>query len=228
MALSIRYLLFDIDDTLLNFRDAVEPILRTTMAEFDVPFGEAELATYHRINSALWLDLAHGKLTREELYAVRFAQVLAALGSSVDGLAVERRFRHHLTYSTIPEAHAEETLAYLAPRYVICAASNAPQEQQEYRLTAVGFRRYFTHVFTSGGLGVDKPSAAFFDRCLHALGDPPRDSVMMLGDSPEADILGGAAAGLKTCFVNTRGVSLPPDCHPDHTVQTLAALREFL
>lgn len=149
---------------------------------------------------------------------------MLALGIAGDGPAIEARFRYHLTHSAIPEPGAADTLAELSTRYTLCTASNAPQEQQEKRLEAAGLLPYFAHIFTSGGLGVDKPAPLFFDRCLHALGDPPRDEVMMLGDSPEADILGGAAAGLRTGFINTRGLTLPPDQHPDLTVTALPEL----
>ncbi len=220
----LRFLLFDIDDTLLNFRDAVEPVIATALAEKGITFTQADFAVYHRINNALWNDVAAGRLTREELYAVRWTQVLAALGIAGDGFAVETRFRYHLTHSAIPEPGAADTLSELSTRYTLCTASNAPQEQQEQRLKAAGLAPYFAHIFTSGGLGADKPAPLFFDRCLHALGNPPCDEVMMIGDSPEADILGGAAVGLRTCLVNTRGVTLPPACRPDYTVTTLPEL----
>lgn len=221
-------LLFDIDDTLLNFRDQSESVIRTALAEFGRTFTDAEFAVYHRINDALWKQAAAGTLTREGLYAIRWTLVLAALGWEGDGHAIEARFRHHLTHSAVLEEGALETVRALAKRHTLCTASNAPQRQQEVRLEAAGLSPYFTHVFTSEGLGADKPSPLFFDRLLHALGDPPRDDVMMLGDSPEADIRGGAAAGLRTCFINTRGVALPSDCHPDHVVDTLPALCDFL
>lgn len=224
----IRTLLFDIDDTLLNFRDCAEPVIRKALSEFDIAADAARLAVYHHINNALWHQVADGTLTREGLYAIRWQRVLDAWGVPLSGAAVEARFRHHLNFTAIPEHGAEETLRYLAERYTLCTASNAPQGQQEQRLASCGLARYFTQILTSEGLGVDKPAPLFFERCLHALGDPDPDTVMMLGDSPEADIRGARAVGLHTCLVNTRGVTPPPDATADYTVTTLSELRAFL
>lgn len=224
----IRYLLFDIDDTLLNFRDQSEAVIQDTLAEFGLHFSDEQFAVYHRINNDLWNQVSNGTLSREGLYAIRWKRVLEALRLPGDGPAVEAQFRRLLNLSAVPEQGAAETLQALASRYTLCTASNAPQRQQELRLEKADLSRYFAHIFTSEGLGVDKPSPLFFERILEALGNPSRDTVMMLGDSPQADVLGAAAVGLRTCFVNLRGVTLPPDCTPDHTVTTLPDLRKFL
>ncbi len=200
----IRYLLFDIDDTLLNFRDCVDPVIRRALADVGLTFDDAQFAAYHRINGGLWEQVAAGTLTQKQLYATRWTRVLEALGLDADGPTVEARFRHHLHDSSVPEEGAAETLAYLAERYTLATASNAPQRQQEQRLEAAGLAKYFTRILTSDLVGYDKPAPAFFDAVLRELGDPPRDEVMMLGDSVNADIRGAQNAGLAACLVNTR------------------------
>ena len=206
----IRYLLFDIDDTLLNFRDNAEVAIRRALADEGVSFTSEQMAVYHRINDALWAQVSAGALSREGLYAIRFQRVLDALAIPADGRAVEARFRHHQNHIAVPEEGAAPTLEALSARYVLATASNAPQRQQEVRLERSGLARYFTHILTSEGLGYDKPSRRFFDACLHALGDPPRNEVMMLGDSLTADVGGAQNAGLAACWVNLKGAPADP------------------
>lgn len=46
-----------------------------------------------------------------------------------------------------------------------------------------------------------KPFANIFDLAFAHLGDPPRDRVLMVGDSLHTDILGGQAAGIATALI---------------------------
>jgi YjjG family noncanonical pyrimidine nucleotidase len=224
----IRYVLFDIDDTLLNFRDQAEPVIREALGELGMTFTDEDFAVYHRINGELWHELSAGTITREGVYAARWPRVLAALGREGDGAQIEALFHKKLTLCAVPEVGAAETLAYLSQRCTVCTASNAPQRQQEVRLEKAELSRYFTHVFTSEGVGVDKPARAFFERILAVLGNPDPAEVLMVGDTPEADINGAAVLGLRTCFINTRGIALPPDCHPDFCITTLPELKAIL
>ncbi len=224
----LRFILLDIDDTILNFRDQAEPVIRESLAQFGLSFGEAEFAVYHRINNGLWADVVAGRLSRETLCAIRWKLVLDELQLQGDGAAIEAEFRRRLAFTAVPEDGAPEAIEALAKRFTLAIASNAPQWQQEQRLEKAGLAPYFTHVFTSGELGVDKPSPLFFERCLARLGNPEPSTVLMAGDDPGADVAGAAACGLQTCFVNTRGKSLPSGVSPTYTVTALRELPDLL
>lgn len=62
-----------------------------------------------------------------------------------------------------------ELLRYLHEKYVVCAASNGPYEQQMSRLKIGGMEGYFDYIFISGKLGVQKPEPAFFEACFDIL-----------------------------------------------------------
>ena len=220
-------LLFDIDDTLLNFRDTVDTVIAAALADVGVTFTKEQFVQYHRINGDLWAQVNAGKMDCQRLYEIRFQRVLDAFGISADGAEVERRFRVHLNESTVPEDGAVEVLQALSERYTLAAASNAPQAQQEHRLAAAGLAPYFTHIFTSGGLGYDKPSPLFYGACLERLGNPPRNEVMMLGDSLTADVYGAQRLGLHACWVNMRGTPAPEDLTAPE-VRTLRELKTLL
>lgn len=70
-------------------------------------------------------------------------------------------FRSYLHNSAVPVSGALETLEALAGKYIFCAASNGPYEQQLNRLERGGMRKYFTHCFVSEKVGVEKPSLRF-------------------------------------------------------------------
>ena len=73
-------------------------------------------------------------------------------------------------------------------------------EQQLNRLERGGMRKYFTHCFVSEKVGVEKPSLRFFEKCMEELPGIEPEECLMIGDSLTADIAGGHAAGLKTCW----------------------------
>jgi FMN phosphatase YigB (HAD superfamily) len=87
---------------------------------------------------------------------------------------------------------------------------------------------YFTHLFTSEMLGVAKPDPAFFDAALRVLGNPTRESCILIGDSLTADIRGGAAAHIRTCWYNPKDKSEPLAPKPTYTVKSLDEIRAFL
>ena len=113
---------------------------------------------------------------------------------------MEHVFRSYLHNSAVPVSGALETLEALAGKYIFCAASNGPYEQQLNRLERGGMRKYFTHCFVSEKVGIEKPSLRFFEKCMEELPGIEPEECLMIGDSLTADIAGGHAAGLKTCW----------------------------
>jgi HAD superfamily hydrolase (TIGR01450 family) len=72
-----------------------------------------------------------------------------------------------------------------------------------------------------------KPSAAFFDLALRRLGVTPPEAVM-IGDSVEADIKGGKAAGLFSILITEANAQPPVDCAlADLVVPNVIALLSY-
>ena len=74
-----KYLLFDLDHTLLDF-DAAEDIALTQLLEEE---GVEDIQTYKDyyvpMNKALWKDLEQKKITKAELINTRFEKLLLIL-----------------------------------------------------------------------------------------------------------------------------------------------------
>ena len=67
-----RWLLLDADNTLFDFNAAEEFALTRTLIRYGVsPTAEVK-ARYRAINSALWLDYDHGKISQDALGPKRF------------------------------------------------------------------------------------------------------------------------------------------------------------
>lgn len=85
----------------------------------------------------------------------------------------------------------------------------------------LGLSRYFDGMAVSGLLGWDKPHAQIFRYAQSLAG--PEARCLMVGDNPQADILGAQRAGLPAALVHTRH-PCPEGCKPDYQAETLLGL----
>lgn len=224
----IKAILLDIDNTLLDFQKCSRAVIREGFARIGEEYNENVHRVFTEINDSLWDKIERGELTRERLHEIRWGLVFDKLNLKQDGRAFEQYFLDGLTKSHEPVDGAMELLEYLSPRYTLCAASNAFEQQQLTRLRSAGMLKYFTHTFISESLGFSKPSAEFFNCCMQQLGDIAKDEVMMIGDSLTADIRGGVSFGVVTCWYNHHRQTLPPDLKPDYVVDSLSEIKGIL
>ncbi len=91
-------------------------------------------------------------------------------------------------------------------------------------LERIGIAEYFEQVVHARVAGALKPDLAIFRGLLAAAGlDPP--AIAHIGDDPHADMRGARAAGMRTVWLNRRGVPWPADeSGPDHVIGSLAEL----
>lgn len=234
----IQAILFDIDNTLLDFDACVRQAMRTGFSRFQIgAYEDGMYDMFEQINSGLWRRIEQGTLTLPELHATRWNLVFDALGLSFDGPTFETYFRACLYDSAIPVAGAQPLLSALHSRYSLCAASNGPFEQQRHRLELAGMLPFLAHVFTSESVGAAKPAPAFFSHCLSVLNIDRATrqesalspaEVLMVGDSLSSDIAGALESGLSTCFFDFYGTGLPDGLAVDHVVRSLAEIPAFL
>ena len=219
----IRTILIDIDNTLLDFHKCADACIRRGFRELGLPYTDRTFPTFITINDDLWRDIEQGRLTREGLRQVRWDRIFRELDLRADGVAFEDRFGELLFESHEPVEGALEALRYLSGKYAVYAASNASYAQQRHRLELAGMLPYIRDIFASREIGAAKPTPAFFAACLERIGNPPKDEVLLLGDSLTADVEGGIAFGLHTGWYNHAGaphdIALPVDFIVDHLSQ---------
>ena len=234
----IRVLFIDIDNTLLDFDGYVRETMKKGFREFDLkPYTEEMFPVFRRINTELWQEIEEGNLTLAELTKIRWSRILKTLNIDFDGIRFEDYFREGLFHSAIPIDGAMEMLSYLEKRYLLCAASNGPYEQQRNRLKKAGMDPFFSHFFISERIGVSKPAEAFFTRSIQELNealihrgeDPATPSeIMIIGDSLTSDMAGGQKSGLKTCLFDRERKYKKEDLAVDHIICDLREVSSIL
>ena len=146
----------------------------------------------------------------------------------LDGYEFELSFRKNLFHSAEKVTGAEETLKYLSEKYLVFAASNGLQKQQENRLEIAGLLPFVNGVFTSEIMGASKPNYDFFKGCFESINGIKPENTLIIGDSLTADIKGGKDFGLLTCWFNYQNEDNHLDIDPDYTIYSLDEIKKIL
>ena len=116
-------------------------------------------------------------------------------------------------------ADARRRITQAAGRYAIGILSNWPFAATIDRyVDAMGWAPWVRAIVVSQRVGVIKPHGEIFAVAREALGGPPPDAILHVGDDWAADIVGAAAAGWRVAFVNHRPRDSPlPSSERDYS-----------
>lgn len=223
----IKALLLDVDNTLLDFNLSAAETVKAAFSELGLKYSEEVFGTFLRVNDSMWQKIEKKEITRDELHRDRWNIVFKGLKIRADGEKMERLFLSGLENYAIPIDGALETVKYLAGRYELYTASNAPKAQQIKRLTVSGIMPYIKKILNFEEQGINKPQKRFFEECLKAMRPIKKEEIAIIGDSLSADMAGGKSVGIKTVWFNRKGESdVAGLC--DVTVKSLSEIKKIL
>ena len=218
-------ILFDADNTLLNFDAAENKALAETLVNYGIEPDAETVQTYRTINEELWRQLEKGQIRREKLFSERFSRFLKAIDAAGDGVEMNRYYLEQLsTHPDLMSAEVLDVLRELSEVATLAIVSNGAQKVQTRRLAESGVMNFMEDVFISEKMGCEKPNARIFDAALRALGVENREHVLMVGDSLASDIQGGSNAGLDTCWYNPNHAENPGKVVPTYEISSLEEL----
>ena len=217
-----KYLLFDLDDTLLDFKKAEAVAIRRVLDMFGIDSSDETVELYSGINKSFWERFERGEIKREEIFEGRFKVLAERLKIDLDTGAICKKYFENLSLCGFTFEGAIPLLQKLKDKYLLCAATNGALITQERRIAASGIEKYFNGgIYISEAMGCQKPQKEYFEQILKALGNPPKEQVLMLGDSLSGDIAGAKNSGIDCCFVNLRGQILPEGICPNYIATSL-------
>ncbi|WP_256028570.1 HAD family hydrolase [Natronomonas aquatica] len=191
-----RAVVFDLDDTLAVTDRDRKTLLSAAAdrASVTLSFDRAAYRKAHREHS--------GTRTREPVFE-------ALVGE--DAPEMTRAYREAVGEALRPVAGAESLLWTLRRRYRIGLLTDGPGETQRDKLRRLGWLDAFDATVVTGPIGAPKPDRRAFEAIADALGVSPERAVYV-GNDPERDIAGAAAAGFRPVQVCYDG---GPDAHPE-------------
>ena len=224
-----KFLLFDLDHTLLDFDTAEDVALTQLLKEEGVEDIQAYKDYYVPMNKALWKDLELKKITKAELINTRFAKLFAHFGIEKDGVYLAERYQFYLSKQGQTFPGVEDLLRKLISQgYELYAATNGITYIQTGRLKQSGISPYFKEIFISEQLHTQKPDAAFYEKIGALIPNFDKNQTLMIGDSLSADIQGGNNAGIDTIWYNPHHLENKTQAQPTYEVDSYQALLDCL
>ena len=224
-----RFLLTDLDNTLLDFSASEREALSRTLSSLGVTPDEQTAAAYSAYNDSLWKRLERKELTRDELIRTRFTGFFKSLGIDADGCAAASLYEKNLSGTAYVTDGAYELLRRCRGKIGVYVISNGTARVQLPRLSLSGIDKMCDGYFISEHVGYAKPDVRFFEYVSAHIPGFKKEEALVLGDSLSADIAGGAAFGIDTCLFDPNG-EYDGDgiVRPDITVNDLFSVLDIL
>ena len=230
--------LFDVDDTLVDFggaaRLALADVVQEHLAGDDAdPAGLIDAAhfAWQQVSDREYERFTRGEVDFEQMRINRMAAFLGAIGRpgadrlrhrllvgpEEGGSANQYRFSefleeqrnsaifgHFRVFDDVPDC-----LRRLRDQGVtVRVLSNSDGAYQRVKLAGVGLGDLGDTGFYSGELGVAKPDPRIFQAAAASLGLRPEE-IIYVGDRWEVDVVGSAAAGMRSVWLNRAGLPRP-------------------
>ncbi len=224
----IRNVLFDLDDTLLDFKRSEAEAIRHTLREIGIEPTDEVVSLYSRINRSCWAKLETAEWTREEVLHNRFDMLFEALGVSGDAHATQKLYEYRLSLGAYYIEGAEQMLDEIYGKYRLYLATNGIVNVQTRRLRDSGIEKFFDDIFVSERIGYNKPDKRFFDYAFERIPDFKHDETVMVGDLLTSDIKGGINAGIKTVYFNPKHQKNNTGITPNYEIATYGELIKLL
>lgn len=213
-----RAILFDLDDTLYDLRSHWQRQLRLALA--DVVSCQPQLD----------FEMLMAAATEQRVYLQRFPAFLQEHGIDDEALIAELHERYRTRWFAGMEIPPEtaRTLDVLHASYRLGLITNGPVWTQRPKIERFELARWMDVLIVSEEAGVAKPDPLIFHLALERLGIGAHEA-LYVGDSPEYDLQGAAAAGVACVWMNPHGTLLPGDVPaPRYTIGRLPELLELL
>ena len=234
---SYRYLIFDVDDTLLDFSHAYKDAQRDVAELLGVACDEFFSGLDDRCGWQAWCESrldqtdspdvqAHYHEYYMHYLAGHYTYLLRELGIDMDIQKPVSRYLKSVTASRVlMEEDTLQSCRALSERYRIVLATNGLTDMQRERVT--DFLPFTHRLYVSEAIGHIKPTVEFFGYILADLGCDAGEC-LMIGDSITNDIVGAKAAGMDVCFYNRKGKKLPEGVMAEYEIHAIGELDGLL
>lgn len=198
-----RLFLFDLDDTLLDFRASEALSFANTMHSLGVTVGlDGVFSQYQAINADLWHRFEAGTVTKDFLKVERFRKTFESSGLDLDPEAASRIYLDSLSHTVVLIDGAVSLCRTLAGIGEVGIITNGVEHIQQKRIASSGLSEHISFVATSEACGFAKPDVRFFDYAARMARSFAKDEAIIIGDRLDADILGANHYGIESCWFN--------------------------
>ena len=156
-----RFLLFDADNTLLDFTACEAKAFAEALKLCGIPQKPGMTEVYSAYNDRCWKELERGELTKPQLVVKRYALFLEHYGIDKDPQTVNETYADCLSKTAIELPGAEDLLKRLYGKAKIYIITNGLTKVQKGRFARTGMTEYIEEIFISEQMGCKKPCVVF-------------------------------------------------------------------
>lgn len=222
-------ILWDADNTLLDFDYSMRNSLRQCFQTVGITDSKDMIYRYAEINDMYWKRLERGEITKAQLLVGRFQDLLKEFHlEHIDYLKFKEEFQENLgtIYSCLDDSLT--ICKSLQTKYKQYVVTNGVAKTQHSKLGLSGFKDVMKGLFISDEIGFNKPDKRFFMYCLEHIEEKDKDKILIVGDSLTSDIKGGNSVGIKTCWYNPNGKPLEEGYRMDYIIGDLHEIYDVL
>ena len=223
-----KYLFFDADGTLFNFKKSEKIALENAIRQEAGIWRDEFFPAYHEINDQLWKKAERKEITLEKLRPERFEILKKRFGLEYDSNRMSDAYIDCLSKSTDMLPGAIEILEKYSRTHTLVLMTNGLSKVQRGRLHGTDTAKYFKLVVISEEIKMQKPDARYFQYAFDALGNPPLEEILMIGDSLTSDIQGARNAHIDSCLIAPCGVGADITPRPDYIISKIGELKEIV
>lgn len=196
-----KLLIFDLDDTLFDYKATEKNAVAEACKSVGLRFTESIYRGYKRANIKAKKSIPEYIDHLGHFREARACYFLETYGVSLDYMQVFIDTYMEASKKGVLIARIEETLLLLPPvRKVV--GTNGSTTPRKDKLMNSSIAKYFEKFYSSELLGVSKPSREFFEKIAKDNGVKVREC-LYIGDNWCVDIEGAVNAGMDACFIKS-------------------------
>ncbi len=230
MKKNYKNLLWDIDDTLIDFKSSERVALKMCFKQFGVVLTDEDVQTYSEINHNYWELLVQGKIEKSTMLVRRFEDFTRQLSlDKIDCKEMNNLYQVALGENAVMTDGAYAICEHLKKSKKQYAVTNGTVVAQNKKLRKTGLGELFDGVFISDEIGYEKPDLRFFQHVFNNISNINLEEVIIIGDSLSSDMTGANNARIDCCWFNPRGnVNENKSIHINYEIKELKELLEIV
>ncbi|XGC79370.1 YjjG family noncanonical pyrimidine nucleotidase [Bdellovibrio bacteriovorus] len=220
--------LFDLDDTLLDFKASEGQSFSLALKSLGVESSAAMFELYQGENRKLWTLFEKGLTTKEHLKVERFRKIFETFAIEADPNLANERYQDALSETVVLIDYSVEICQWLSKRGEIGIITNGIHATQIRRIKNSAIAPYISFISVSEECGYAKPDVRFFEYSAKMAKDFKKNKSLVIGDRIETDIEGAHNFGVSSCWFNPGKITVESPFKPKYEISHLSELEKIV
>ncbi|MBR6665493.1 MAG: HAD family hydrolase [Lachnospiraceae bacterium] len=235
--MSYKYIIFDVDDTLLDYGSAFHTAQRAIADYLEVEYSKEYIALSEKLGWKAWQDAGLNDTDSVDVQKnyhsyyfqylrQHYRDLIEAYHANVNVEELVELYIERVTSNKVcMEENTLQVYRELARKYKLVLATNGIARIQRERIEA--FLPYTCKTYISENMNTIKPAKAFFQYIINDLECEPKEC-LMVGDSISNDIVGALDAGMDVCYYNIKNKSIPEGISVNYEITSIEEILNIL